>query len=169
MLKTATISPCGKYRYTLRRIWDHALPPCYWIMLNPSTADDKEDDPTIRRVIGFSRSWGCGSADVFNLFALRATDPMALQLEDDPVGPENDHHLSTIAKDRMVVAAWGTWGDYRSRALAMRRMFDGRLICLGTTKDGHPRHPLYVRADAPRVPYPLVAAQSSPRCEGGGG
>lgn len=157
MISTATISPCRAYRYMLRRIWDDALPPIYWVMLNPSTADATQDDPTIRRVIGFSKSWGYGSANVLNLFALRSTDPDNLLSHADPVGPDNDTHLRSIlgTKHRhAIVAAWGSFKGAAARSREVRTILSGRLSCLGLTKDGHPRHPLYVRADQELQVYP---------------
>lgn len=163
MRSTATISPCGTYRYTLRRIWDDDLPPVYWVMLNPSTADANVDDPTIRRVIGFSRAWGYGSANVLNLFALRSTDPANLTGHADPVGPDNDVHLRSILETKQrhtIVAAWGSFKGAAGRARVIRTMMSGRLSCLGLTKDGHPRHPLYVRADQELVTYPYFGGGS---------
>lgn len=157
MRSTATISPCGTYRYMLRRIWDEALPPCYWIMLNPSTADAEHDDPTIRRVVAFSRGWGFGSANVVNLFAIRGTDPAILsRTAIDRVGPNNDATLESIPHDCKVVAAWGSSmvNFTGGRAIKVRQMFKDRLSCLGRTRDGHPRHPLYVRADTELQQYP---------------
>lgn len=163
MYGTANISPCGRYRYTLRRVWDAALPEVSFIMLNPSTADAETDDPTIRRVVGFARSWGFGSVSVFNLFALRATDPSELfrtvKAQEETGGPENDRVLASIPADRVVVAAWGTWAEeFTARERYVRDMFKGRLRCLGLTKDGHPRHPLYVRADTQHQEFPERAS-----------
>lgn len=146
MRSSAIISLCGTYRYTLSREWDDALPCCRWIMLNPSTADDRQDDPTIRRCIGFARAWGYGSIRVYNLFALRATNPDALRTASDPIGPDNDMHLRSIERTASKVAAWGTHGEYLGRGDAVRSMVP-QLSVLGFTKCGHPRHPLYVRAD----------------------
>lgn len=158
MTRTATISPCNLYRYMLRRIWDDTLPPCYWIMLNPSTADDKQDDPTIRRVVGFSRGWGFGSANVLNLFALRSPNPQDLidseEAGIDIVGPDNDRHIDSISDTATVIAAWGAHPMAAWRAFDVRKRFGNRLLCLGTTQGGHPRHPLYVKSDTQRRPYP---------------
>src|SRR5262245_19133112 len=91
--KEALISPCGLYRYWLTRTWDNSLRRVCWVMLNPSTADAEQDDPTIRRCVGFARSWGAGGIIVVNLFAFRASDPKALLRAADPVGPDNDGHI----------------------------------------------------------------------------
>ena len=155
-IKSAMFSPCGAYRYWLSRIWDESKPACAWIMLNPSTADAEKDDPTIRRVIGFSESWGYGAANVYNLFALRATDPRDMRKHADPIGPENDGWLAQIPQV-LTVAAWGAWGNHRHRAFDVRRsMAEGRrpLSCLGLTAAGDPRHPLYMPSASVAVPYP---------------
>lgn len=142
-----------RYRYTLERVLNplHPEPTVLFVMLNPSTADEREDDPTIRRCIGFARSWGAGRLRVVNLFAARATDPREMKAMDDPVGPGNDQWIAhEIANAETVVAAWGTHGAYRDRAADVMAMLPGvDWQCLGTTKDGHPRHPLYVAANTP--------------------
>jgi hypothetical protein len=144
--RTAVLSEDGRYRYELRRAWDPLAPTVLWVMLNPSTADDRQDDPTIRRVVGFSRAWGFGTVVVVNLFAYRATDPHALLQADAPVGPANDDTLRLWApRAAEVIAAWGLvpkrlrWRIPQARAALGRTM-----TCLGTTKEGDPRHPLYV-------------------------
>jgi hypothetical protein len=157
MKSTAIISEDGIYRYELTREWDegrHAL----WIMLNPSTADASQDDPTIRRCISFSQRWGFGGLRVCNLFALRATDPKELLGCPDPVGPENDDYILKNAELASCVhLAWGTKGALKGRAEAVVQLLraTGRqyLLCLGTTKDGHPKHPLYIRSDVQPLPY----------------
>jgi hypothetical protein len=158
-IKAATISACGRYRYDLTRRWDEG-PLALWIMLNPSTADAEVDDPTIRRVAGFSRSWGMPGFTVVNLYALRATKPAHLLAADDPTGPDNGYtiraHILTAA---VIVGAWGAWWSSQ-RDRPPRYNVEGavrdagrRLYCLGTTKGGEPRHPLYVAASQPRVPF----------------
>jgi hypothetical protein len=145
---SAIISSCGSYRYRLERIWDRDLPKVAFIMLNPSTADADQDDPTIRRCIRFARDWGFGGLLVGNLFALRSTDPKALYDHADPIGPYNDDQLLSIAKSaRKIICAWGTHGAFRNRGneVANRlEFFD--LAALKVTADGHPGHPLYVAA-----------------------
>ena len=126
-------------------------------MLNPSTADADQDDPTIRRCIGFARREGCGGIAVVNLFAWRATDPDELPiLDDEKVGPDNAFYVANIAAGRRVVIAWGA--HFAAHPFATLRMLEllyrvsAGVYCLGLTKDGKPRHPLYVRGDAPLVP-----------------
>ncbi len=154
----AHISPCGCYRYWLSRVWDESRPCGAWVMLNPSTADATVDDPTIRRIVGFSQSWGWGGAKVFNLFALRSPKPSALTEHSDPIGPENDRHLAGIACDIPVIAAWGQWGDHLDRAqrvCAMLAAAGAELQCLGMNKGGSPKHPLYVSGLVRPAPYSL--------------
>ena len=147
----AKLSPCGVYRYTLFRDLGMQGPPLTAVMLNPSTADAQKDDPTIRRLTGFAKSWGLGSLLVLNLFAIRATDPRDMMAAEDPVGPLNDEtirHALQLAKDedRAVLAAWGAHGGHRQRDFYVtHKLVDGvDWRCLGMTHQGHPRHPLYV-------------------------
>lgn len=150
---SARISQDGTYRYLLRR----DLQPCgselVWVMLNPSTADATHDDATIRRVVRFTRREGCGQAVVLNLYALRSTDPDVLRSHPDPVGPENDQCLEFFAGSGLVVCAWGAGGGARAEEVLVGPLARADLYCLGTTKGGHPRHPLYVRANQALIPY----------------
>lgn len=164
---SAIISECGQYRYALTREADDAFStrgPALFIMLNPSTADATLDDPTIRRCRGFARTWDCNGIVVANLYALRATDPVELWKHPDPVGPLNDHYLRNLAREHeTIVCAWGA-NARPDRVMQVRAMFNGwhhRLMCLGVTKDGSPRHPLYVRADQPLVEWPAIAASQA--------
>lgn len=140
------ITPCGRYRYALCREWIDRRPTIAFIMLNPSTADASRDDPTIRRCIRFARDWGFGKIAVGNLYALRSPHPDHLATAADPVGPENDRWLrEIIGRASTVVVAWGACPVARARAVDVLEMLSHRpLYCLGTTRDGHPRHPLYV-------------------------
>lgn len=121
-------------------------------MLNPSTADATSDDPTIRRCTGFARARGFGGLRVLNLFALRCTDPAEMKGAPDPVGPQNDVFLRnafarSVSEGSPVIAAWGVHGIHLLRDDAVRALAAEcgvKLMCLGATKDGHPRHPLYV-------------------------
>jgi hypothetical protein len=159
----AVISGDGLYRYSLLREWDQFAGTLTFVMLNPSTADAQLDDPTIRRCIGFAKREGFGKLVVLNLYALRATDPKALSLSSDPVGPDNDTflgaHFSLRSElDQPVVAAWGVNAKPERVACAIERMRGVSFQCLGTTKDGHPRHPLYVRSDQQLVPWKAMAS-----------
>lgn len=142
---SAIFSADRRYRYLLRREWDASLPAVSFVMLNPSTADETRDDPTIRRCLAFARAWRCGSLNVLNLFALRATDPRELRVADDPIGPENDWYLDGLDRRSLIVAAWGEQGRLHGRGARVAAMLgEGRLRCLGKTKSGEPRHPLYL-------------------------
>lgn len=151
MRRGAVFDPSDEYRYSLWRTWDSALPRVAFVMLNPSTADHRIDDPTIRRCMGFARQWGYGSLSVVNLFAYRTPSPAALARAADPVGPDNDRYLrAACRRARDIVLAWGTHGSLHGRDRAVLDLLGrGRkpLLCLGTTRDGHPRHPLYLPRD----------------------
>lgn len=159
-LTAAVVSPCGTYRYTLDWVWDAGLPVALFIMLNPSTADATEDDPTIRRCRTFAKREGCGGLTVVNLFALRATNPDALTKHQDPIGPGNDTYiLRALRRDpEVVIAAWGAHLFARPRVAAVAAILAPvwQVNCLGTTKGGDPRHPLYVRGDTPLVAWPTT-------------
>ena len=149
MLRNAVISFDGRYRYVLERRWDQCRPTMTVIGLNPSTADAEHDDPTTRRVIGFARAASCGAVRLINLCAWRATTPATLRTVPDPIGPDNDRWLlDTISAADLVVAAWGTHA-HPDRVNAVQAMLRHRTVfCLGLTRDGHPRHPLFVPAAA---------------------
>lgn len=146
----AVFSPCRRYRYLLWRVWRPGDKLVAFIGLNPSTADETANDPTVRRCIGFAERWGYGGLVMLNLFAFRATDPKVMKAEPEPVGPENDQAIwnAAMAVDQ-VIAAWGTHGEHQGRDKRVRGQLQN-LYCLGTTKDGHPRHPLYLPNDAER-------------------
>ena len=152
----ATYSPCGLYRYSLWRFWDGPALTILWIMLNPSTADDLgNNDPTIERCEKRSVAWGFNRMEVVNLFGFRATDPRALRVAADPVGPGNDEAVFAAA-DRadLILCGWGTEGRLRSRSNDMLALLTTRpLHCIGRTRQGEPAHPLYLSyARTPR-PY----------------
>jgi hypothetical protein len=139
-------SPCRRYRYELWRRWAPG-PYCMFIGLNPSTADEESEDPTVRRCMGFARSWGCGALCMTNLFAFRATDPEVMKWEPEPVGADNDATLVRLAAGAgIVVAAWGVHGSHLGRAAVVAALIQG-LQCLGRNLDGSPKHPLYVAKD----------------------
>jgi len=172
MIGTADFSPCGTYRYGLTRRWDEHAPSTdtvLWLMLNPSTADAHVLDPTIRRCVGFSQLWGYGGLEVANLFALRSTDPSLLYgAERDPVGPRNDAAIIAAARRcELIVVAWGVHGALHrrgDRVLALLAEVEGCVVrCLGTTKHGHPKHPLYVAAATAPRPFPLPARSPDAR------
>jgi hypothetical protein len=151
---SAVIDATGTYRYHLGRQWNQLFPRrCCFIMLNPSTADAEIDDPTIRRCIGFAKAWGFGALDVVNLFAYRATDPKELMRTTEPIGPDNDRWIRTVtgsAGCQLVVAAWGAHRMAGTRGFTVAGLIDRPMVCLGRTKDGYPKHPLYVPAAVER-------------------
>jgi hypothetical protein len=156
----AIISPCGVYRYHLWRRWDENLPTMVWVMLNPSTADAAEDDPTIRRCIGFAKREGCGGISVRNVFALRATDPSELAKYPDPVGPDNWDYLINARQVSLLTILIAGWGALRPEKRlrsgytnAISAVMGQGAHCFGVTKKGHPRHPLYLKANAPMIPF----------------
>lgn len=153
----AIISPCEKYRLSLRRTWNRARPYCMFIGLNPSTATKYADDPTIRRCVTFARDWGYGGLYMANLFAYRATDPADMMKAADPVGvgPSNDEYLEMMAHGAgVIVCAWGTNGDHLGRANQVKNLLAGHnLFCLDKTKHGHPKHPLYIKANTQLKPF----------------
>lgn len=148
---TARFSLDGVYRYELTRRWARGPVAC-WVMLNPSTADAKQDDPTIRRCVRFSRDWGLSGLVVVNLFAYCATDPSELRGVSDPIGPDNDEAIHDAAvRSRIVIAAWGAHGSLHGRDFDVagdlrRALLGGHIHCLGRTADGAPRHPLRLPA-----------------------
>lgn len=155
----ADISPCGLYRYRLERRWSDAPALLTFVMLNPSTADANADDPTIRRCMGFARREKFAGIVVVNLYAFRATDPAALWLAADPCGPDNDNALYRAAREARfyrlpVICGWGTHGGKNNRPIVLMQQAGADLQCLGRTKGGQPRHPLYVRGGQPLEPYP---------------
>jgi hypothetical protein len=135
--------------------------PCVFIMLNPSTADADKDDPTIRKCVGFAKQWKFERLTVLNLFAFRATDPKVLLSMDDrrggidPVGFRNQEHVEEICTDAgRIVCAWGAHGDHLQQNETMLGwLFGFNLHCLGLTKHGHPKHPLYVPYETPLQEY----------------
>ena len=142
MQARADFSPLPPLSLCIWRRWA-AGPQVLFVMLNPSTADETDDDPTIRRCIAFARSWGFGGLAVGNLFAFRTPSPAALRSTPRPVGEDNDDRLSRLrAESERAVAAWGDHGRFLGRGAAVRAALP-RLHHLGLTKLGEPRHPLY--------------------------
>jgi len=159
------------YRYRLdRRLGESLLggsgERLLWIMLNPSTADETLDDPTIRRVKGFTASLGFSRLTVVNLYAWRSTSPADLWHAADPVGIENDRTIRDLVSrsaycQTPIIAAWGAHGrtDRVSQVLGIIRGLRAmaQLHCLGVTNSGAPRHPLYLKADSPLIPWPVTS------------
>lgn len=161
MKPSAVLDESRHYRYLLNRRWQSGGDIAVFIMLNPSTADERHDDPTIRRCYQFAADNGYGALAVVNLFAFRATKPKDLVLASDPIGPQNDMHIIQAVRDSsVVIAAWGAEKPFsRPRARAVERLIAEDhviLYCLGLTRDGCPRHPLYVRGGTSLIPYRRV-------------
>jgi hypothetical protein len=153
----AAFSPCGRYRYALWRHINAAAPVkrVLWVMLNPSTADEKANDNTIRAVIRLSDHWGFSDIDVGNLYAWRSTDPLGLKTADDPVGPHNSAQLCELATSAaLIVAAWGTHAE-KAHAEQITGMLSayGELKCLGMNARGTPKHPLFISSATPLMLY----------------
>ena len=145
----AEISPCGQYRYKLWRYWNLTKPLCLFIMLNPSTADEVENDPTVERCERRAKKLGFGGIMICNLFASRATNPMKMKEAADPVGPDNNEHLiAESARAGMVICGWGEHGKYMDRSKFVLEMLAGiPLYYLRLNKSGEPGHPLYIGYD----------------------
>jgi hypothetical protein len=139
----AVFSTDRQYRYALWRNWDKRGKRVLFVGLNPSTADENTDDPTIRRCVGFARDWGYGGVLMGNLFAFRATRPRDLRLSQDPVGRRNDRWLEALSRNAgMILACWGNHGLFMNR----QEIFRGRypdIHCLAINRTGTPAHPLY--------------------------
>lgn len=155
----ATFSVCRTWRYELWRRWGSA-DPLVVVGLNPSTADETIDDPTIRRCIGFAKREGLGGLVMLNMYALRSTDPAGLGLVANPVGVDNVETIARWARRPVrMVAAWGAHRAARARdaetvrAIVANRPAGFVLECFGTTAEGFPRHPLYLPKSAPILTY----------------
>lgn len=142
----AIYSDCEAYRYLLTRIWDQSLPSITFLMLNPSTATEVVNDPTIERCERRARNWNYGTLHILNLFALRSTDPKKLYSHPDPIGPDNNSTIGTIVPaSKITICAWGTHGKLLNRAEEVRAMLASTpLHYLALSKDGFPMHPLYL-------------------------
>lgn len=162
MIGDATFSPCGLYRYTLTRRWLLGEGTMLWILLNPSTATAEDDDPTIRRCIGFAQDWGYQGMTLVNLFALRSTDPKGLLDVDDPIGPDNDAAIvDAVSEHEFVCAGWGIHGQMMDRSTTVLDLIamKATVYCLGRTSIGEPRHPLYIS----KIAKPLVLKEQVQR------
>jgi len=158
MVTDAVLSTDRVYRYQLTRSWVADPRWIRFVMLNPSKADEVDDDPTIRRCVGFAKVWGYGGVVVHNLFALRATDPQELRTHPDPVGPGNARFLRGVWEPvaAVTVCAWGAHPLARGPGQAAVGLLaeSSELVCLGLTNRGAPRHPLYLPGNAALRTYP---------------
>lgn len=153
----ALFSPCRRWRYMLWRRWDERRGVCAFVCLNPSTADETKDDPTVRRCVNYAKSWGYGALWMLNAYAFRATHPQEMKMQGvGAIGVRNDEYLHAAAvNSNLVVAAWGSHIDsFREQAiLRMFRRAKRPMHVLGLTLQGHPKHPLYLRADLRPMPW----------------
>lgn len=151
----AILSVDRKHRYALWRKWDENKPYVLFIGLNPSKADENNDDPTLRRCIGFAKAWGYGGVCMANLFSLRATDPRDMKNSPYPVRKENQKYLQQLANNAgLIICAWGTHGSYLDADKQfMKHLKAYSLKCLGITKEGHPKHPLYIKSDQQPISF----------------
>lgn len=156
----AFFSPDREYRYWLTRDWSPDERRVMWIGLNPSTADEAKLDPTLRRILGFSKDWGYSGFVMTNLFAFRATDPKNMKaLKGDPVGPDNDGHLLDIARESsLIICCWGVHGAHMARDrsvldLLCRWGHGPKLHALRVLSGGAPGHPLYLPQSSQPAPF----------------
>jgi len=153
MHRSAKFSPCRRYRYTLWRHWGGLTGYVAFIGLNPSTATETLDDPTIRRCMHYAQDWGFSGLCMLNIFAFRATLPKDMKAEPEPIGPENDLEIHLAAAGAaMVVAAWGTHGKHLDRDRDVRLLVP-KLHHLKLNSDGTPGHPLYLRKTLMPIPW----------------
>ncbi|MEI8668573.1 MULTISPECIES: DUF1643 domain-containing protein [Pseudoalteromonas] len=152
MKNTAELSECRKYRYALWRTWDATKPIVMFIGLNPSTADENNDDPTLIRCINFAKFWGYGGVCMSNLFAYRATEPRDMKAAKDPIGSNNDAWLTKLSNDaQLVICAWGNDGSFLKRSKQILELMPN-LNYLKLNKSGEPAHPLYLSAKLKPIP-----------------
>jgi len=159
---TAVYSDCERYRYSLTRVWDTGGRKALFVMLNPSTATEVQNDPTVERCERRARALGFGGFCVTNIFAWRDTDPRRMRAVADPVGPANDAAILEGTRwAGQIIAAWGAHGDHMKRGAAVETLLRATsqpLFHLGLTKAGHPKHPLYIAYT--QQPALWTAAQS---------
>lgn len=154
---SATADIRGDYRYSLTRVWDAAQPTITFVLLNPSTADAVDLDPTLRRCVNFAKRDGFGSMMILNLYAYRTPSPTVMLAASDPVGPENDRVLANATGT--VVAGWGTNASPARVAHVLELLPPLKALkALKITKNGHPQHPLYIKGDSPLVDWPSPSA-----------
>ena len=154
ILSKAVYSRCLDYRYSLSKEWDLGLPRTLFILLNPSTATEEFNDPTISRCVARSRALGSGAMMVCNLFAFRGRKPSDLIYHSEPIGLKNDlfifkacNWLKNGTDGSIVICGWGNMGSYLNRADSVKKELRkrlGHLYCLGVTNNKQPIHPLYV-------------------------
>lgn len=155
MSKGAMFSRDRAYRYTLVRQWKPSGAPnmVSFVGLNPSTADETTDDPTVRRCINFAQRWGFDGMYMLNAFAFRATDPEEMKAAASPIGPENNQVIVEYSRvSKLTIICWGNHGAYLDRGHFVKGLINNP-FCLGWNKTGEPKHPLYLAKDTPPRPY----------------
>jgi len=144
----AIYSDCERYRYALTRVWKFEASRLVFVMLNPSTATEVQNDPTVERCERRARTLGFGSLQVTNIFAWRDTDPKKMRTAKDPIGPDNDKTIMEACSwGDQIIAAWGTHGAHLRRGVQVKQILrssDKPVFHLGISKGGHPKHPLYI-------------------------
>ena len=154
----AVFSRCRRWRYLLWRCWDESKPVANFLMLNPSTADERKLDPSCTRARNYAERWGFGAVVITNIFAWRSTDPKALMLVENPVGRANDAAIVKAAREaRLVVCAWGNHGAHVNRSQAVLELLRKTRIrthALRVNGAGYPAHPLYLPASLKPAPWP---------------
>jgi hypothetical protein len=144
----AIYSDCERYRYALTRVWKFEASRLVFVMLNPSTATEVQNDPTVERCERRARTLGFGSLQVTNIFAWRDTDPKKMRTAKDPIGPDNDKTIMEACSwGDQIIAAWGTHGAHLNRGVQVKQILrssDKPVFHLGISKGGHPKHPLYI-------------------------
>jgi len=157
----AAFSRCRNYRYSLSRSWSDGSDSALFIGLNPSTADHRQDDPTIRRCVGFAKSWGFAAMEIVNLFAFRSPSPDDLYKQDDPIGPTNNRWISSaIKRNHMTLACWGNNGAFLDRAGYILSRYPG-LKALKLNASMQPTHPLYMKADMMPIPISMLEKEAN--------
>jgi len=153
--KSAIFSPCNQYRYSLSRAWNLNKKSALFIGLNPSTADETKDDPTIRRSMYYAYQWGFGGLIMVNLFAYRATLPKDLKKAKHPIGEDNNQFILECQRESgIVIVAWGNDGALYNRDKEVLELVSNPM-CLKVNQSGQPAHPLYQKKDISPIKYPV--------------
>lgn len=161
MKKSAIFSPCRKYRYVLWRTWNQDNPYAMFVCLNPSTADETSDDPTVRRCIRYAQDWNYGALCMTNLFGFRTTEPRILKATKEPVGKSNDRWLKRLSESAgIVIVAWGVHGGYAERDKLVLQLLN-KPYYLKLTKGGYPAHPLYLPKNLKPIKWEQVKLEAS--------
>lgn len=174
LVSDALFSPCQTWRYTLRRIWDRGAGLLMVIGLNPSTADEIKNDPTVTRCVNYARRLGYGGLIMMNAFAFRTPSPEVMRRQAkqgvNVVGPDNDFWLVRMAEDaRTIIVAWGNHGLFQKRHHEVMDLLRHRNVyCFGATKQGTPRHPLYLPQDITTLLYRAAVYPRVPGMEDDG-